>query len=374
MEKALFQGIKQEIIKEIKAAENNIKIAVAWFTNIDLFDALCSKLYEQNIKITLIIIDDATNNRLGGIDFQKFIDKGGELFFSTGERTMHNKFCIIDDKILINGSYNWTYNAECKNFENIVIHYQNQQLTNNFIDQFNFIKDFTERVNYFTQNNQLNILNNSNIDYILDDCALQSELTGNKELLQKTSELKSKRNEKLYQNLTMQNFFQTKAVENTPAQPQLTSKASKQVTKSINEILDLSPEIAEFVLTSENSNWSYFRALDFDGKLLYKYAVKAGSSFDMDTKYNWSESKTETGEYLGYPVRTFEQKMTVMWSRERPAPVVETPKPTVNPAMSPELMAQFMAFMQMQQQPTAPAPKTTDRKSAPKVDEADMPF
>ena len=34
---------------------------------------------------------------------------------------MHNKFCIIDGKILINGSYNWTYYAEQRNKENIMV-------------------------------------------------------------------------------------------------------------------------------------------------------------------------------------------------------------------------------------------------------------
>ena len=34
---------------------------------------------------------------------------------------MHNKFCVIDNKILINGSYNRTYNAARINSENILI-------------------------------------------------------------------------------------------------------------------------------------------------------------------------------------------------------------------------------------------------------------
>jgi hypothetical protein len=172
----------------------------------------------------------------------------------------------------------------------------------------------------------------------------------------------------------MNNLFQTNAVEQAPAQPQLTSKASKQVTKSINEIWDLSPDVAEFIMISENDNWSYLRAIDFDGRLIAKYAIKSEGSFSMDTKYNFSPSARDSNEFLGYPVYTYEVKGVSLGRRERPAPVVETPKPTVNPAMSPELMAQFMAFMQMQQQPTAPAPKTKGRKSAPKVDEADMPF
>jgi phosphatidylserine/phosphatidylglycerophosphate/cardiolipin synthase-like enzyme len=34
---------------------------------------------------------------------------------------MHNKFCVINNKILINGFYNWTYYAEDRNRENVLI-------------------------------------------------------------------------------------------------------------------------------------------------------------------------------------------------------------------------------------------------------------
>ena len=69
----------------------------------------------------MIIIDDEINNRIGGLNFQQFIKLGGILIYGNSENPMHNKFCIIDNKVLINGSYNWTYFAENVNFENITI-------------------------------------------------------------------------------------------------------------------------------------------------------------------------------------------------------------------------------------------------------------
>ena len=33
----------------------------------------------------------------------------------------HHKFCVIDSKLLINGSYNWTRQAAVSNQENIVV-------------------------------------------------------------------------------------------------------------------------------------------------------------------------------------------------------------------------------------------------------------
>ena len=34
---------------------------------------------------------------------------------------MHHKFCIVDNNITITGSYNWTYYAESRNIENVLI-------------------------------------------------------------------------------------------------------------------------------------------------------------------------------------------------------------------------------------------------------------
>ena len=43
--------------------------------------------------------------------------------FETGDERgmMHHKFCIIDNKITINGSYNYSYNASNNNVENIQV-------------------------------------------------------------------------------------------------------------------------------------------------------------------------------------------------------------------------------------------------------------
>ena len=37
------------------------------------------------------------------------------------ERLMHNKIMIVDSKFVLMGSFNWTENAELKNYENVMI-------------------------------------------------------------------------------------------------------------------------------------------------------------------------------------------------------------------------------------------------------------
>ena len=38
-----------------------------------------------------------------------------------GGGKMHHKFCVIDNQVVLHGSYNWSTNAEMKNDEDITV-------------------------------------------------------------------------------------------------------------------------------------------------------------------------------------------------------------------------------------------------------------
>lgn len=135
MIKSYFTNIRTELLCELDNAKDQIMIAVYWFTNWELFNALIEKL-QEGVGVQLIIHNDFINNRENGLPFQEFIDNGGEFYFSDGNNPMHNKFCIIDQKVLINGSYNWTYFAEEKNRENILVIENENEVVHSFYDEF----------------------------------------------------------------------------------------------------------------------------------------------------------------------------------------------------------------------------------------------
>ena len=130
-----FSNIKNILRNELEGAKNEISIAVAWFTNNELFELLLKKASE-GLRINIVLINDYTNNRPDGLPLQSLIDNGIQLYFGSHETPMHNKFCIIDNETLITGSYNWTYYAEYKNQENIVIFKQNNDLIKSYQDEF----------------------------------------------------------------------------------------------------------------------------------------------------------------------------------------------------------------------------------------------
>lgn len=121
MEKAYFSEIRNRIIPLLNDATNKIQVAMAWFTSNELFEALINAL-NRDVDVELILLDNAINFMYYAPDFNEFINAGGKLRIAGAEvGFMHHKFCVIDDSVAITGSYNWTYYAETRNVENIVI-------------------------------------------------------------------------------------------------------------------------------------------------------------------------------------------------------------------------------------------------------------
>jgi len=124
-----FKGIRNEIIKLLESAQSEIKIAVAWITDEKIIRIL-EKISIEGVDISIIFYDDRVNDKSL---FHGLLYSGAEIRCS--KNLMHNKFCIIDSNLVINGSYNWTKNAESNN-ENILVTSGNYQLAKKFEDEF----------------------------------------------------------------------------------------------------------------------------------------------------------------------------------------------------------------------------------------------
>lgn len=136
---AVFENIAERIQQEISLAEQSIYIAVAWFTNKNLFNELIKKA-EDNLPVFLMISNDDINLN-SSIEYELLNIKNSSIYMiGDGDRElMHNKFCVIDYSTVITGSYNWSYRAE-NNFENVVITTDAPALAEEFINEFNNIR------------------------------------------------------------------------------------------------------------------------------------------------------------------------------------------------------------------------------------------
>jgi phosphatidylserine/phosphatidylglycerophosphate/cardiolipin synthase-like enzyme len=117
---------EKAIIKEIGDAKRYIHIAMFNFTNGRIARALV-KASKVGVDIKVIVdeknaLDIYSKSRfLKNKEIMVAYRKG--LYNNRGDRTglMHNKFAVIDGKVIVTGSYNWTTSAEKWNYENLLI-------------------------------------------------------------------------------------------------------------------------------------------------------------------------------------------------------------------------------------------------------------
>ncbi|MBP9786814.1 MAG: DUF1669 domain-containing protein [Acinetobacter sp.] len=136
--KAYFSDIHKVIIKQLEGAESHIHVAVAWFTDKDIFDVLCKKA-QSGIKVSLVLVGDDINCGAGRLNFVRLENLGAKVtFLPTGSQDtslMHHKFCVIDAKTVITGSYNWSKKAR-SNDENITIMTDSQEFASKYLHVF----------------------------------------------------------------------------------------------------------------------------------------------------------------------------------------------------------------------------------------------
>ena len=116
------------ILREIEAAKQELLIAVYAFTSDDLASALV-QAKKRGVAVQIVIDRefDRTNDNSRGkfFDAQKIAVRrvsGATMKLADQEPgLMHQKFAVIDRRIVLTGSYNWTHSADTRNDENLLL-------------------------------------------------------------------------------------------------------------------------------------------------------------------------------------------------------------------------------------------------------------
>lgn len=112
------QGVQATIISHIDAAEKNICVAAYSFTSKPIADALL-RAVNRDVPVYLIVDRRQPTARHG--QTPRLATHGITTAVDRHHSLMHQKTIIIDQKILICGSYNFSANAEHRNSEILVI-------------------------------------------------------------------------------------------------------------------------------------------------------------------------------------------------------------------------------------------------------------
>lgn len=108
---------QDQIIHWISRANVSIHILIYSFTLDPIRDALI-EAHRKGVEV-MIVFEKGQISKYS--EYQMLKDAGVEVRNDTNPKLMHNKIMIIDNVIVVTGSYNWSRNAEEYNNENILI-------------------------------------------------------------------------------------------------------------------------------------------------------------------------------------------------------------------------------------------------------------
>lgn len=136
------EDIQKQLQNILTLAKKSLKIAVSWFTNYSLFKQV-KEIAATGIKVQLITNNDLTNNGGYCLNFNELINEGVEISLIEYPHLLHHKFCIVDDDVIVNGSYNWT-RFSSKNYENITVIRNDSDAVEAFTKEFESLLENAE--------------------------------------------------------------------------------------------------------------------------------------------------------------------------------------------------------------------------------------
>jgi phosphatidylserine/phosphatidylglycerophosphate/cardiolipin synthase-like enzyme len=131
-------GVARQIVRLIQSAQESIYFMAYSFTLDEIADAMLEQAASGVIVSGVLERDQVISNQGG--EYDRMRSAGLDVRMDGNPDNLHHKVIIIDGKIVITGSYNFSNNAETRNDENLlVIH--NPEVAARFLLEFQRVFD-----------------------------------------------------------------------------------------------------------------------------------------------------------------------------------------------------------------------------------------
>jgi len=130
------QVVEDQIISALDNAHSQILIAMYSFTDDQIGDAVI-RAEERGVEV-YVLVDDGQDSDAQGREYPKLWAAGIPVGVEHYSGLLHHKFAVIDNSLVITGSYNWTESANESNFENAVFIYCSE-IAEKYVEEFNYI-------------------------------------------------------------------------------------------------------------------------------------------------------------------------------------------------------------------------------------------
>ncbi len=121
------------ITDTINNAKDSLDICVFTITDNRIVKAIEAAKF-RGVTVKIITDNDKLLDR--GSDIIYLSKKGYDIKVDYTDSHMHHKFAVIDKKISLTGSYNWTRSAEKYNQENVLVS-DSKYLAKTYLEEFN---------------------------------------------------------------------------------------------------------------------------------------------------------------------------------------------------------------------------------------------
>lgn len=126
-------GCGRAIVDAINASTKQILVMAYSFTYDPIVKALMDA-HDRGVEVEMLF--DRSNEAELRSDMPRCMEKGMKVLVDGEHAIAHNKLMIIDQKVIITGSYNFTRQAEDANAENLLIIRHDKKLVEKYLQYY----------------------------------------------------------------------------------------------------------------------------------------------------------------------------------------------------------------------------------------------
>lgn len=126
-------GIAEPILELLNNAEKSIYFLAFSFTTDEFGNAILRQA-ENGLTVAGVMEEEQVKSNIG-TEYDLFKRAGLDVLLDGNDGQMHHKTIIIDKRIVITGSYNFSRSAETRNDENLIVIY-NEQIADFYLQEF----------------------------------------------------------------------------------------------------------------------------------------------------------------------------------------------------------------------------------------------
>ena len=135
-------GVEAHLNTILENAQESIDFMAFSFTS-DLLGGTIRTRAEAGVSVAGVMEEQQVKSNVG-TEYDLFKQAGLDVYVDGNPGQMHHKVMIIDHKIVVTGSYNFTRSAEERNDENLIVIY-NEQIAGFFMQEFQRVYQQAQR-------------------------------------------------------------------------------------------------------------------------------------------------------------------------------------------------------------------------------------